>query len=447
MLLHDLRLALLSFKRNPALTALMVGAIAAGIGAAMVTIALYHAQSGNPIWWKEDRLYAVAVDARSADPVAASRFNRHPEEPPTQLTFLDAQALFRSAAPEHKVMMYKITGVLDAGRTAVKPFPVLTRLTTADFFTMFDVPFLYGNGWSNAADQSPDAVIVLSRRTNDKAFGGINSVGRTVSFRGHEYRVVGVLDRWLPKPKFYDVMDGAFDVPEDVYLPFRWGVVQKLRSFGPRGGCLKTQVEEFPDTDCVIQFWAELRDERQRIRFTQFMDAYVRDQKQLGRFPRPLNNRLMRVSAWFERNDVVKPETGMLVALALMFLAVCVLNTLGLMLAKFLGWARVSGLRRALGASRGDILRQHLTEAVVIGLVGGVVGLAISALGLWALRAAFFIAEAGNAESAAMMRHLTQLDFTMVIVALGVSLLAGIVAGLYPAWRICRGPPTAYLKM
>ncbi len=49
---------------------------------------------------------------------------------------------------------------------------------------MFDVPFLYGSGWSKSADEGPEAVAVLIKHANDKAFGGINSVGRTIDFRG-----------------------------------------------------------------------------------------------------------------------------------------------------------------------------------------------------------------------------------------------------------------------
>ena len=62
MLTYNMRLALKSFRRTPGLTALMVGAIALGIAACVMTMTVYHAMSGNPIWWKNDRLYAVTMD-------------------------------------------------------------------------------------------------------------------------------------------------------------------------------------------------------------------------------------------------------------------------------------------------------------------------------------------------------------------------------------------------
>ncbi len=73
---------------------------------------------------------------------------------------------------------------------------------------------------------------MLSRETNDKLFGGANSVGRTLRWNDHEFRVVGVLDDWLPLPHFYDLNDGSFNPPEDVYIPFGWGPTLELQSSG-----------------------------------------------------------------------------------------------------------------------------------------------------------------------------------------------------------------------
>ena len=77
----------------------------------------------------------------------------------------------------------------------------------------------------------------------------------------------------------------------------------------------------------------------------------------------------------------------MLVGLSFMFLAVCLLNMIGLLLAKFLGAAPLVGLRRALGASKSaPFFRQHLVEVGVIGFGGGLLGIALAALGLWGVR-------------------------------------------------------------
>src|SRR5262249_43811750 len=79
MLGYYTRLALRSFGRNPRITALMVLAIALGIAVCIMTLTVFHAMSGNPIWWKNDRLYAVTMD--NWDPTQAAD-KKHPELPP-----------------------------------------------------------------------------------------------------------------------------------------------------------------------------------------------------------------------------------------------------------------------------------------------------------------------------------------------------------------------------
>ena len=98
-------------------------------------------------------------------------------------------------------------------------------------------------------------------------------------------------------------------------------------------------------------------------------------------------------------------------------------------------------MRRALGASRKDIVRQHLTEVLIIGLTGGLLGLLLAIGGLEGVRSIYAsVSEQGSYE------RLTSIDFTVVFVTLALALLAGLVAGLYPAWRIGRTAPAVYLK-
>ena len=88
---------------------------------------------------------------------------------------------------------------------------------------------------------------------------------------------------------------------------------------------------------------------RQRA-FREFLDNYVIEQKKHGRFPRPLNNYLYDVDGWLKRNKVVEDDNKAMLVLAFAFLAVCLVNTVGLLLAKFLN-AR-AGRRRAARARR-----------------------------------------------------------------------------------------------
>ena len=153
MFAYDLRLALLSMKRHPGLAALMVLAVALGIAVCTVTFTIYHAMSTNPIKWKSDNLYAVTVD--SWDPKEPADDDQ-PEMPPSQLTYRDAVALQQSDIPARSAIMFKSDAVVDSARKGTKPFRAILRVTTADFFGLFDVPFLYGSGWTDAADQGPE---------------------------------------------------------------------------------------------------------------------------------------------------------------------------------------------------------------------------------------------------------------------------------------------------
>ncbi len=440
MFAYDLRLALLSMKRHPGLAALMVLAVALGIAVCTVTFTIYHAMSTNPIQWKSDNLYAVTVD--SWDPKEPADDDQ-PEMPPSQLTYRDAIALQQSDVPVRSAIMFKSNAVVDSARKGTKPFRAILRLTTADFFGLFDVPFLYGSAWTDAADQGADPVVVLSRKSNDKAFGGENSVGRTIRLGDQEFRVVGVLDSWSPSPKFYDLNNGSFADIEDAFIPFRRGEVDEMQVAG-NTNCWKSEViesaQDFRNSECVwIQMWVELANAKDRDRYQAFVDNYVRAQKASGRLQRPLNDRLFDVDQWLDFNRVVKRDNRVLIGIALLFLAVCLVNVVGLLLAKFLNGAALTGLRRALGASRGDILRQHLAEVLIVGLAGGALGLLLAWGGLAGIRAIY----AGNFDT---YENLTRMDLTVVLVTLGLSLAAGLGAGIYPAWRIGRTAPAVYLK-
>ncbi len=128
--------------------------------------------------------------------------------------------------------------------------------------------------------------------------------------------------------------------------------------------------------------WVELPDAAAVAAYRSFLDAYALDQRRHGRFLRPLNNRLSTVAELMDDFKVVPKEANTLLVVSLLFLAICSLNLVGLLLGKFLARAPEVGVRRALGASRLDIFVQHIVECEVIGLVGGVLGLALSLAGL-----------------------------------------------------------------
>ena len=442
MFAYDLRLALLSLRRHPGLSALMVLAVALGIAVCAITFTVYHAMATNPIAHKSRQLYAVTLDTWSAE---RPYNDKKPDDPPDLLTHRDATALYASGAAPRSVVMYKSGALLVPERPGVKPFIATLRVTTHEFFPMFDVPFAHGSGWDAAADQGPQPVVVLSHETNDKVFGGEDSVGRTIRLGKVEYRVVGVLRPWAPSPKFFDLTNGAFEDPEDAYLPYGWGSALEMPVYG-NTNCWKSEAgdsyADFLNSECTWQeMWAELPTAADRDKYQAYIDNYARSQKAAGRMPRPLNNRLYDVGQWLDRNEVVQRDNRVLIGIALLFLGVCLVNVVGLLLAKFLNAAPLTGLRRALGASRRDVIRQHLTEVLLVGLAGGLLGLLLAIAGLGGIRAIY-----GSDFNRSSYERLTEIDPVVVVATLVLSLAAGAIAGLYPSWRIGRTAPAVYLK-
>jgi putative ABC transport system permease protein len=149
---------------------------------------------------------------------------------------------------------------------------------------------------------------------------------------------------------------------------------------------------------------------------------------------RPTNNKLLTVMEWLEEEEVVPEEATSLMVIALLFLLVCSLNLVGILLGKFLARAPEVSVRRAMGASRLSIFLQHLVECQTIGVLGGILGIALALLGLEAVDRLF------------SQPFFLELDLNMLAVAVLLSLGAGLVAGFYPAWRVCSIPPAVFLR-
>jgi putative ABC transport system permease protein len=123
------------------------------------------------------------------------------------------------------------------------------------------------------------------------------------------------------------------------------------------------------------------------------------------------------------------------VGLSFLFLVVCLLSTIALTLTKFVGKKSETSLRRALGASRKIIFKQQIVEVAVIGFSGGLLGLLLVTLGLQGIEYLYDSPEG-----------LVRLDWIMMFTAIGIAIASSMIAGLYPAWRVCRIPPAAQLK-
>ncbi|MCA0393400.1 MAG: ABC transporter permease [Proteobacteria bacterium] len=424
-------LALRSFRRNKVLTALMVLAIALGIGACMTTLTVFKVLSGDPIPQKSDQLFYVQLDPASARGAVPG------EEPAFQMTRYDSEALLREKRGDRQAMMTGGGVSITPERADTPPFVSMARYTSADFFPMFDVPFAYGGPWSAKDDAAEARVVVLSRKMAERLFGDANAVGRSVRLDQADFTVAGVINEWQPSPRFYDMALDRYGEADEVFLPFSTAVSLKMG----RNGSMDCWGDSEGDSTglnvpCTwIQYWVELGSKEKADAYLNYLNNYSDQQRAAGRFERPTNVRLRNVMALLEYNKVVPSDVVMQLWLGFGFLLVCLLNTVGLLLAKFLRRSSEIGVRRALGASRMEIFKQCLVEAGTIGLAGGILGLGFALLGLWGVRQQ----PSGYAE-------LAHLDLSMLLTTFAIAVAASLFAGLLPAWRAMQVTPAIQLK-
>ncbi|WNH48233.1 MULTISPECIES: ABC transporter permease [Stenotrophomonas] len=431
MLAYYFRLALRSFRRNKVLTALMVTAIALGIGASMTTLTVFHVLSGDPIPQKSDRLFNVQVDPR---PMIGYQPSEEPEE---QVTRYDGETLLREKKAKHQVLMTGGGVTVEPDTSTLRPFDTDARYTSTDFFAMFDTPFQFGQGWKADQDEGRGRVAVISKALNDKLFNGQNSVGRPLRMDGHTFNIVGVLKEWNPNPHFYDLETGRYGDSEDIFVPVSTALDLKFGRNGNMNCWDNANGEETAlNAPCTwMQYWVELASPSDAADYRAYLENYSAQQKAAGRFQRPSNVRLRNVMEWLDFQQVVPSDVRLQLWLALGFLAVCLINTVGLLLAKFLRRSGEIGVRRALGASRGQIFLQSLVEAGTVGLAGGVMGLGLAMLGLYAVR-----------QQPVDYAKLATLDGKMLLLTFGLTLAASLLAGFLPALRAMQVTPAIQLK-
>jgi len=436
---YYLELAVRSLRRSPGLTALMMLSIAFGVAASMTTYSVFRGLSGDPIPWKSSRLFVPQLD------IWGPGFRGPGDAPPDALDYTDAMALMRQHRATRQSAIYPIEPSVmssNAGHNR-RPLPLDGYAVASEFFPMLDVPFHYGNGWSATDDVNQLPVAVISDKLNQQIFGGVNSVGKTMDIDHHTYRIVGVMSDWNPTPRFFDVRGGYYSVDgPEVFLPFRHSVAINMINAG-WDGCRKGASDPQGDfvrlqnSDCVwIAYMAELDDVAAVQRYRRYIDDYASDQQKSGRFRWTPHNRLGDVPAFLDDEHLVPSDTKVSLLVAQGLLVVCLVNTVGLLLAKFLRRSGEIAVRRALGASRTAIYAQFLTEAGVIGVGGGLLGLLFTVMGVLSVDQVLPAAYAGMA----------RIDPNLLLLTLGLAVAATLVAGAYPTHRASRVPPAWQLK-
>ncbi|MBS0216888.1 MAG: ABC transporter permease [Proteobacteria bacterium] len=429
MLAYYFSLAWRSLRQNRALTVLMVLTLAVGIGATMTTLTVFKTLSRDPIPQKSDKLYRVQLDMYPAD------VKNSDNEPPDDISRFDAETLLAQHRAKAQVITNGGDAALEIGTQT--PMSASMRYATADFFEMFQVPIRYGHGWNANDDASRSRVAVLSDELNEKVFGGTDSVGKTIRIDGTPFTVIGVAGHWRPDPRYYDVNNQRYGGTEQVYMPFSTSRDLKLGISGNMN-CYRASNEESTalNVPCVwLQYWVQLDSPAEAAAYKAYLVNYSEQQRAAGRYSRPPNVRLRNVMEWLDYRKIVPSDAHLQLWLALGFLIVCLVNVVGLLMAKFLRKQGEIGVRRALGATRRDIFIQFLMEAGVVGLVGSIGGLLLSLLGLWAVRHQ----PSGYAE-------IIHLDPALLALTIVLGVIATLLAGLLPAFRAMRITPAIQLK-
>ena len=430
-------LGLRSLRRNPMLTALMVLTLAVGVAASISTLTILHVMSGDPIPDKSDKLIVPLLDVgplKSYVPGKKSAYQN-------QTTYQDAMNYMRSGQGVRRTVLYDVGGSVEPPRRNDPLVNFQGMAATSDFFTMFEVPLMRGNAWSADDDKRGAHVAVVSRAFAEKLFGKAEPVGQRIRTWNTEFTVVGVLGDWHPLPRYYRMLNGSggvFAGEDEVMIPFSAAMALQL----PSDGSISCSHEARPGwegllaSECIwIQPWIELASASDRPALQNWLDAYAAEQQRLGRLERRAPNRLYNVMEWLDFMEAVGTDNKASVWLSFGFLLLCMVNTMGLLLAKFAARAPEVGVRRALGASRAAVFHQFLLEAGVVGFTGGLLGLALSAASLWAIR-----------QQSKDLSVLAHMDWAMLAATFGIAIAASLLAGLLPTWRAAQVTPALQLK-
>jgi putative ABC transport system permease protein len=384
---QDVRYAVRSLLRTPAFTFASLATLALGIGANTAIFSVVDAVLLRPMPYPHpDRIVQLVRRTESGEDLGHTglRYMFFREN----LQSFDALAAWRG-----------LTGFnLTTGDSAeyVKAMPV-----SKEFFDVFGVRPLYGETFTDVHDRinGVDAV-VLSYGLWTRLFGGNRSVvGSTVSLGDRSYAVIGMMPR-----------DFNSIPPADLYVPLRPSTT------GPGGGFNYSVAGRLKEGITTARANAEASSVFESFRGahpeslirTEYAAAFVPFQSSMARYARPAL--LLMLGA-----------VGMLLVIA------CA-NTANLLLAKATARGREIAVRAALGAGRARLIRQLLTESVVLFIVGGTIGVVCA---YWAVPALLTLTP-----STYTVYQDVRVDLPVLTTMLAISLATGLLFGLAPAMSL-----------
>jgi len=400
-LIRDVRFALRGLLRTPGFTVAAVLALALGIGATTAIFSVVHAVLLRSLGWGEE---SRLVSIRGNFPQQALR-----DIPISAAEYHD----LRRADFLQEVGVYSnYTAALQGDRAE----RVKAGYASGSFFTAIGVQPALGRVFEAEQDrQGNEGSVLLSYAAWQKRFGGDPEVlGRSVTVNGKPRAVVGVLPagfRW--------------DVDNEIWLPFGWSADEIANQRGNRSYYPIARLKQGISVDAASRALAALSDQVRVANPNNYGPAHESWYWTLS----PLRDRFVGTAR--------QPLLVLLGAVFFVLLIACA-NVANLLLARGAARAREIAVRSALGAARGRIVRQLLTESALLAALGAGAGVLIA---VWSL-------ELLLAAAPQTIRQLAdvRVSWSLLGFSAAMTVLTTLVCGLLPALQVTRGDVQEALK-
>ena len=404
MFTHDVRYGARMLRRRPMFTAVAIATLALGIGATTAIFSAVHGVLLKPLPYPApDRLVKVSgIDTRR-EGIALLNVSV-----PDVADFTRSARSFDAIGAHNHGGHFTVTGGGEAERVA-------RLLVTSGYFRALGTVPALGRLFTTEDDRpSPPDVVVISDGYWRRRFGGRpDIIGTSLTVSGTVATIVGVLPAEFVHP------DPALDNAPEIFA-----LLDQDPDVSGRGGRYVRGVARLKAGTTVQQGEAEL----QAIAAT-LATQYPKSNTGRSVALRPLSAAVT--------GDIRTPLLMLQGATGAILLIVCA-NLANLLLAAGAGRAGELGIRTALGAGRTRVLRQLLTEALLLSLAGGLAG---AALGWW-----LTLGLSRVAALSPLHKDAISVDATVLMFALGVSLSAGLLFGLLPASVVARSAAPPLLR-